>query len=117
MAAAQRAIDLDHLNRYTGGDRALNEEILQLFAQQCNATVARLEELAAIEGAGGKSWHEATHTLKGAARGVGAFALADIAAEAETIAGDKIAAVAVIERLKNTSAIVHRFIESLLGAG
>jgi HPt (histidine-containing phosphotransfer) domain-containing protein len=117
MAAAQRAIDIDHLNQYTGGDRDLNEEILRLFAQQCRAMVARLEELAQIEGAGGKSWHEAAHTLKGAARGVGAFALADIAAEAETVAGNKIAAAAVIERLKNTSAIVHRFIESLLDAG
>ena len=116
MAAARPAIDLDHLNQYTGGDRALNEEILLLFAQQCSATVARLEQLAREDGGGGKSWHEAAHTLKGAARGVGAFALADIAAEAETVAGDKVAAIAVIERLKNTSAIVHRFIESLLEA-
>ncbi len=50
---------------------------------------------------GGKSWHELTHTLKGAARGVGAFGLADVAAEAEKISDGQGAAIDVVHRLKN----------------
>ena len=114
MTAQERPIDLDHLNRYTGGDRGLNAEILKLFEDQCTATLAQLEELAKDEGAGGKTWHQLTHTLKGAARGVGAFGLADIAAEAEKIPADKTVALEILHRLKGTSAVVHVFVEELL---
>ena len=114
MTTAERPIDLEHLNRYTGGDRGLNAEILKLFEDQCAATLARLEDLARDDGAGGKTWHELTHTLKGAARGVGAFGLADIAAEAEKIPADRAAAIEVLQRLKGTSSAVHVFVEELL---
>src|SRR5512139_596734 len=109
MTTAERPIDLEHLNRYTGGNRSLNEEILRLFEDQCITTLARLEELANTEGPGGKSWRELTHTLKGAARGVGAFPLADIAAEAEKVPVDKGAAIEVVHRLKNKSCAVQLF--------
>jgi len=114
MKIAERPIDLDHLNRYTGGNRGLNEEILRLFEDQCAAMLARLEELVKEDGAGGKSWHEVTHTLKGAARGVGAFELADVAAEAENIPADKGAAIEVVHRLRNKSCAVRLFVEQLL---
>jgi HPt (histidine-containing phosphotransfer) domain-containing protein len=114
MTKTERPVDLDHLNRYTGGDRGLNAEILKLFEDQCATTLGQLEELAKDGGAGGKSWHELTHTLKGAARGVGAFGLADIAAEAEKIPADKTAAIEVVQRLKSTSSTVHAFVEALL---
>ena len=113
MTTAERPIDLDHLNRYTGGDSGLNAEILKLFEDQCRSTLAQLEELAKDDGAGGKAWHQLTHTLKGAARGVGAFDLADIAAEAEKIPADRAAATEILHRLKNTSSTVHVFIEEL----
>ena len=32
--SAQVAVDLAHLARYTGGDRALNAEVLRLFVNQ-----------------------------------------------------------------------------------
>ena len=114
MTTAERPIDLEHLNRYTGGDRGLNAEILKLFEDQCAATLARLEELATDDGAGGKTWHELTHTLKGAARGVGAFGLADIAAEAEKIPADRTAAIEILHRLKGTSAAVQVFVDEML---
>ncbi len=111
---AQRPIDLEHLNRYTGGDRGLNAEILKLFEDQCATVLAQLEVLAKDDGAGGKAWHELTHTLKGAARGVGAFGLADIAAEAEKIPADRTAAIEILHRLKGTSSVVQGFVEQLL---
>jgi HPt (histidine-containing phosphotransfer) domain-containing protein len=112
MTTAECPIDLDHLNRYTGGNRGLNEEILRLFEDQCTATLAGLEELARADGVGSRSWLQLTHTLKGAARGVGAFGVADIAAEAEKIPRD--AALDVVHRLKEKSSAVHLFVDQLL---
>lgn len=114
MTTAERPIDLEHLNRYTGGDRGLNAEILKLFEDQCAATLAQLEVLAKDDGAGGKAWHDLVHTLKGAARGVGAFGLADIAAEAEKIPAERAAAIEILHRLKGTSSAVQLFVEQLL---
>jgi HPt (histidine-containing phosphotransfer) domain-containing protein len=114
MTIAERPIDLDHLNRYTGGNRGLNEEILKLFEDQCSSTLAQLEELAKQDGAGSKSWHQLTHTLKGAARGVGAFDLGNIAAEAEKIPQDQGAAIEVVHRLKNKACAIQLFVEQLL---
>ena len=114
MTSAETAIDLDHLNRYTGGDRDLNEEILRLFEDQCVAMLTQLDALAWEGTAAGKSWREITHALKGAARGVGAFPLADIAAEAEKIPSDKAAAIEIVHRLKGKSAAVRVFLEEWL---
>src|SRR5712671_3197253 len=100
MRNAEHPIDLDHLNRYTGGDAGLNQEILQLFDNQCREMVAKLEQLVRQEDIGGQSWRELTHTLKGAARGVGAFDLADVAAEAEKLATDTRAAIEAVHQLK-----------------
>ncbi|MBV9541285.1 MAG: Hpt domain-containing protein, partial [Alphaproteobacteria bacterium] len=74
-------VDLEHLARYTGGDRAINAEILRLFDGQATELVARLNSILAARDA--KSWKEVTHTLKGAARGIGAFPMADAAAALE----------------------------------
>jgi HPt (histidine-containing phosphotransfer) domain-containing protein len=114
MTTEGRPIDLDHLNRYTGGDRALNEQILRLFEDQCTSTLEKLDALANENGAGSKVWHELAHTLKGAARGVGAFALADVAAEAEKVPADKEAALEVLHRLRNKSMAVQMFVEQAL---
>ena len=108
----ERAVDLDHLGRYTGGDRGLNEEILRLFDDQCLEMVDALEALAA-EGADAKRWREITHTLKGAASGIGAFPLADAAAAAEPLQGDP-SALEAVQRLKAKSAAVHGFIQEFL---
>jgi len=113
MARTEQPVDIEHLNRYTGGDGVLNEEILQLFATQCREMMDRLESVASGQ-ADAKSWCETTHTLKGAARGIGAFALGNAAAEAEKAGSERPAMLPALERLKATSAAVHLFIEQFL---
>ena len=76
-------IDLDHLHRYTGGDPALDAEIFALFREQCALWMRALESAGDAE-----SWKAGTHALKGAARGVGAFAFAQACEDAETLAGE-----------------------------
>ena len=66
------ALDLDHLARMTLGERELEREVLMLFTQQSTDLLARLEKLPR-EGA------SLAHTLKGSARGIGAFAVAEAA--------------------------------------
>jgi HPt (histidine-containing phosphotransfer) domain-containing protein len=70
------AIDLDHLARMTLGERELEREVLMLFAQQSADLLARLEKLPR-EGA------SLAHTLKGSARAIGAFAVAEAAENLE----------------------------------
>jgi len=110
-----KPVDLDHLARYTGGDTALNAEVLNLFANQ---SVELLEKLQAVlEASDAKGWKEITHSLKGAARGIGAFGFADAAANAEPaqpVAGNA-NAVAALEALKRESEMVQRFIAAYLG--
>ena len=113
MARKEQPVDIEHLDRYTGGDCALNEEILRLFDSQCRELMVKLESLASGE-SHAKSWREATHTLKGAARGIGAFALGNAAAEAEKTGGGKQSTIEALGQLKSTSAAVHLFIEQFL---
>ena len=84
-----RPIDMAHLARQTMGDRALEQEILQMFAQQAVAVRRQLSEASPAERV------RLAHGLKGSARGVGAFAIADCVAELETRADDP----GVLERL------------------
>lgn len=70
------ALDLDHLTRMTLGERELEREVLTLFAQQSADLLERLEKLPR-EGA------SLAHTLKGSARGIGAFAVAEAADQLE----------------------------------
>ena len=107
-------IDIEHLSRYTGGDEALNAEVLQLFEDQTTELVERLRSVLAARDA--KSWKEVTHTLKGAARGVGAFSLADAAAAAEPIdpVRDPTNASVAIQTLKSSAGAVQSFIHDYL---
>jgi len=108
-------VDLGHLARYTGGDSALNAEILKLFDSQANELVARLRGILAASDA--KSWRETVHTLKGAARGIGAFALGDAAAAAEPIdPADLSTANAALQSLERTADQVRAFIQQYLAA-
>ncbi len=75
------AIDLEHLARVTFGDRAFRNEILELFLHESKAL---LDRLAAAKN--DQDWRVAAHTLKGMARGIGAVALDEAAAEIELLA-------------------------------
>jgi HPt (histidine-containing phosphotransfer) domain-containing protein len=70
-------IDEDHLSRMTLGDRALEREVLAIFVQQ---TIIMLERIAGAEPALASA---TAHTLKGSARGIGAWRVADAAERVE----------------------------------
>jgi HPt (histidine-containing phosphotransfer) domain-containing protein len=63
-------IDLIHLRRMTLGDSSLEREVLTMFLTQADRL---LGELAALPSDAGPL----AHTLKGSARAVGAFGVAD----------------------------------------
>lgn len=111
-----KPVDLDHLNIYTGGDETLNCQILGLFDSQCHEIIEKLAKLAEDEEAddSAKNWLEVVHSLKGAARGVGAFELGEIAAHAEKISlSNQAEVLETLQRLKANAAHVHQFIDNL----
>ena len=114
MSAAP--VYLEHLARYTGGDKTLNAEILKLFDGQVSEMVGQL--LSILEQRDARKWREVTHTIKGAARGVGAFAMGEAAATAEPVdpAINHDRAVEVIEALRVEGEAVQEFIASYLAA-
>jgi len=80
LAPDDRPIDLVHLARTTLGDRALEREVLQLFDRQSGMLIARMRTAAPAAVAA------LAHTLKGSARGIGAWRVAR-AAELLELAG------------------------------
>jgi hypothetical protein len=114
MSGKQCVVDLAHLARYTGGDEAINSEILRLFDTQTSEIVGRLQAI--LDARDAKSWKEAIHALKGAARGIGAFTLADAAAFAEPIdpVTDRGNASLALAALKTNAAAVQIFIKNYL---
>jgi HPt (histidine-containing phosphotransfer) domain-containing protein len=69
-------VDFDYLEGYCGGDSQIVVEVLSLFQTQAEGWRAGLE-------APGEGWRDLVHTIKGAARGVGATRLGDVADRAE----------------------------------
>jgi HPt (histidine-containing phosphotransfer) domain-containing protein len=93
-------IDEVHLRRMTLGDRSLEREVLEIFARQTTMTLER------IAGAGPARAAAAAHTLKGSARGIGAWRVAEAAErleEAAACAGDETAIAAAIAELEAAS--------------
>jgi HPt (histidine-containing phosphotransfer) domain-containing protein len=78
--ATSRPVDLVHLSRYTLGDRTLEHEVLKLFCTQSFICLDQLREAKS-----GKDWQEAAHSLKGSARAIGAWRVAQCAERAESI--------------------------------
>lgn len=76
-------IDLDHLDQYICGDAALLDEVLTIFEEQALSWVEKL-----VPSLDDEQWAHAAHSLKGASRGVGAWAVGDLAEEAESLVGD-----------------------------
>jgi HPt (histidine-containing phosphotransfer) domain-containing protein len=108
-------VDIAHLSRYTGGDAAVNAEVLTLFADQSVELLARLDT--ALVQRDSKIWRETTHGLKGGARGIGAFALGDAAQAAEAFdpATDPDAAALGLGRLRASADVTKSFIDAYLG--
>ncbi len=107
---SERPLDLVHLSRYTLGNRSLETELLGLFRSQAGVYVARLQDAATD-----KEWKDAAHSLKGSARGLGAWTLGDIAEEAECLAGfDASGRANIVERLRAAIGKVNLFIDELM---
>lgn len=107
------AIDLEHLAKYTGGEKALDAEILRLFDGQIAGMVRELNGLIATGDA--KRWREIAHTIKGAARGVGAFGMGEAAAKAEPVnPADGTQAQAALQKLEQEAQAVRAFIATYL---
>jgi len=86
-------VDFDHLKRMTLGEEALEREVLRMFLKQAT----RLLDALACSPA---ETSTLTHTLKGSAKAIGAFRLADRAAALEESArngGDLAAPLAALE--------------------
>jgi HPt (histidine-containing phosphotransfer) domain-containing protein len=107
-------IDEDHLRRMTLGDASLEREVLEIFARQ---TVLTCNRLAGAEPARAAA---IAHTIKGSARGIGAWHVATAAERLEQAAsgggsGDAISA--ATRQLEAASAEVRDAIASRLAAG
>ena len=85
----ERAVDLVHLAKQTMGDKALEVEVLQMFARQARSC---LQEISSGDG---ERVTAASHRLKGAAGSVGAFKVADAAEALESNVGDAVRMAAV----------------------
>ena len=72
-------VDFAYLEAFATGDDEVIDEVLALFREQSDIWGAMLTP-------GNEGWRDGVHTLKGAARGVGAFQLGD-ACEACEAAG------------------------------
>lgn len=80
------AVDFEYLEGFAAGDLTVIEEVLELFRQQAGLWSGMLDP--SFEG-----WRDAVHTIKGAARGVGAFQLGEACAQAEIHGADKLRSV------------------------
>jgi HPt (histidine-containing phosphotransfer) domain-containing protein len=86
------AVDFTVLERMTGGDDAITEEVLDLFTQQAAMWSPMLD----VRDDG---WRDAVHTIRGAAAGIGADTLASVCQWAE--ASDKATAPPLLDRVRN----------------
>ena len=109
LAPDDRPIDLVHLARTTLGDRSLEREVLQLFDRQTMLLLARMR--AAKPG----GVLMLAHTMKGSARGIGAWRVAR-AAEAVELAEGSPEAGNALERLAAAADEARAVIADLLKA-
>ena len=108
-----RPVDLVHLARYTLGDRTLEREVLELF---CSHSSHQMACLGAAVGDADK-WREAAHTIKGSARGIGAWKLADVAEEAELFRDDSETAYqGMVEKVRLKMAETNSYIQTLFAS-
>lgn len=109
---ATRAIDFNHLDSYTAGDQDLIHEVLRLFKGQVGQLLHTLETSSDARG-----WKEIAHGIKGAARGIGAWQVAEVAALAEKIdVADPSARAETMRRLHAAFGDVSAEIEAELAA-
>jgi len=109
-APDDRSIDLVHLARMTLGDRSLEREVLQLFDRQSTLLIARMRA-ASPDGIA-----MLAHTLKGSARGIGAWRVARAAEALELAGGNANEIGSALDRLVSVADEARAVIADLLRA-
>lgn len=108
--SASRPVDLVHLARHTLGNHDLEREVLELFVRQSAHYLTRIRSAETVT-----ERRAAAHTIKGSARGIGAWHVADAAEAAETVNGDDYAALDdALVSLHEAVATANAFIETFL---
>lgn len=90
------------------GDATLEREILQLFVDQLPEILARLNGAETVT-----DWKMAAHTLKGSARAVGAWAVAECASMAEAAADEPATWPRHVEAIRRSGDLAAQFIATL----
>ena len=103
-------IDFEHLSRMTLDDPALECEVLTMFVTQ---SAKLLDQLAALPAEAGSL----AHTLKGSARAIGAFAVAEAATRLEAALTGQGDARAMLDGLRDAVAEAQGAIEAFLSRG
>jgi HPt (histidine-containing phosphotransfer) domain-containing protein len=107
LAPDDGPIDFAHLRRMTLDDDRLEREVLTMFSAQAFSLAGRLASSPSDAGA-------LAHTLKGSARAIGAFGVADAAARLETLirsGGDQSEALA---ELNDAVALARSAVDEIL---
>ena len=107
------AVDFAYLEGFAAGDTEVVDEVLALFREQAALWSVMLDP--ASEG-----WRDAVHTIKGASRGIGAFALGDACQACEIEGPGQLPSVldALDLALADVAAYAHeRALQSLKGPG
>jgi HPt (histidine-containing phosphotransfer) domain-containing protein len=107
LAPDDGPIDFEHLNRMTLGDAGLEQEVLAMFVAQSTTLVSTLAAMPADASA-------LAHTLKGSARAIGAFSVADAAARLEAAIARGFDTSAALAELGETVAEARAAIEAVL---
>jgi HPt (histidine-containing phosphotransfer) domain-containing protein len=107
LAPDDGPIDSAHLDRMTLGDASLEREVLAMFSGQAVGLIARLATLPSNVMA-------LAHTMKGSARAIGAFRVADAAEALEAAIRDGDDPAQALAGLKDAVAEARTAIDAIL---
>lgn len=107
LAPDDGPIDFAHLQRMTLGDAGLEQEVLAMFAAQAAKLVGTLAAMPADAST-------LAHTLKGSARAIGAFGVADAAARLEAVLAGGTDPANQLAELTEAVALARTAIEAVL---
>jgi len=102
----QRPVDLVHLARHTLGNRELEREVLQIFVRQSAIYLDRIRDARTVT-----ERQMAAHTIKGSARGIGAWKVADIAEVLENPGQDNDLVGELAEAVKKTNGFISGLLD------
>jgi HPt (histidine-containing phosphotransfer) domain-containing protein len=117
LAPDDGPIDSAHLDRMTLGDASLEREVLAMFSGQAVGLIDRLATLPSHAESSEAKSREAlalAHTLKGSARAIGAFRVADAAEGLEAAIRHGDDPVQALARLKDAVAEARTAIDAIL---